>query len=146
MTNNPDNSTPIEIIDNSQSTQPTQATPTSNKTNVNSFSNIEIEDGRTLSTLVHLLGLVTSFLGPLLIYAITTNPLVKMHSKNALNFQISLAIYFLISSFLTIILIGLIGLLVCGILGLVLPIIATIKASDNIVEDYQYPFTLKIIS
>ncbi len=146
MSNNFDNSTPIKIIETEQSNPKTESTTTNNKPNVNSFSQSQIEDGRMLATFVHLIGFLTSLFGPLIIYVITTNPLVKMHAKNALNFQISLAIYFLVSGILSIILIGLAGILVFSVLAFVLPIIATIKAADTITEDYQYPFTIKLIS
>jgi uncharacterized protein len=144
MTNTPDN-TPIQVIDTEPSTQ-SQNSNTYNQPKVHAFSSLEIEDGRTLGILVHLLGMFTSFFGPLIVYAVTTNPLVKMQSKNALNFQISIAIYFVISTVLCIVLIGFVGLLVLSILAFVLPIIATIKASDNPSEDYNYPLTIKFLS
>lgn len=144
MSNDLNSANSVQISDTANSAP--QSEPTTDTESVNKFNQSEIEDGRTLAISVHIIGIFTSFFGPLIIYAITVNPLVKMHAKNSLNFQISLVIYWLITSALMLILIGFVGALALSILGLIFPIIATIKASDKTTEDYQYPMAIQFVS
>ena len=144
MSNDPSNPNPIQISDTANSTP--QSEPTTDRESLNTFSKTEIEEGRSMAVLVHILGIFTSFFGPLIIYAITVNPLVKMHAKNSLNFQISLIIYWSITFVLMLILIGFVAALGLSALGLILPIMATIKASDKITEDYRYPLSIPFLA
>lgn len=107
---------------------------------------------RTWDILCHisaLAGFVIPFgnvFGPLVVWLIKRDqmPSVNEHGKEALNFQISVAIYAIIAWLTVFILIGFI-LLPAVIIGfLVLTIIATVKASNG--EFYRYPFTIRFIS
>ena len=51
----------------------------------------------TLAVLTHILGLITGFIGPLVLYLVAKDNYTKEHSKHALNWQISYAIYIIIS-------------------------------------------------
>jgi uncharacterized Tic20 family protein len=91
------------------------------------------------------------FLGPLVIWLIKkdTMPFVNDQGKEALNFNITLAIIGMILLLLVIMTLG-IGLLVAipvGILvaigWLVMTVIAAIKASEGVA--YRYPITLRLI-
>ena len=91
------------------------------------------------------------FLGPLVIWLIKkdTMPFVNDQGKEALNFNITLAIIGMILLLLVIMTLG-IGLLIAipvGILvaiaWLVLTVIAAIKASEGVA--YRYPITLRLI-
>ena len=87
-----------------------------------------------------------NIIGPLVIWLIKKDEIaaVDVHGKNALNFQISMTIYILASSFL-----------ICGgplvllvwfplvILNFIFTIVATINASDGKV--YSYPMSLHLI-
>jgi hypothetical protein len=99
-----------------------------------------------LAILAHLLTLVAPLLAPLIIYLIKKNDsdFVREHAKESLNFQISLIIYYIISSIMALILIGFVLLAILGICNLVLVIVAAIKASDN--KLYRYPFCIRLIS
>ncbi|SMP54162.1 DUF4870 domain-containing protein [Anoxynatronum buryatiense] len=103
------------------------------------------QPGRGLAMIAHLLGLVTGFLVPLIIYLLVdqSKPFAKRHAAEALNFQITLMIAFFVSGILSLILIGILGFIIFGLLDLICSIIATMKASNN--EDYRYPLTIRFI-
>jgi uncharacterized protein len=106
------------------------------------------------SAFVQLLG-IPSVLGPLVIWLIRgDDPTVEPHARAALNFQMSLLIYFLIGwlvafvAFVTIIGIGVAFLIVAALIGLfilelVFALIATLAASRG--EFYNYPMSLQLI-
>jgi uncharacterized Tic20 family protein len=102
-------------------------------------------DERTFAILAHALGVVTSFLGPLVIYYLKEDEskYVADHAKESLNFQITIFIGYVIAMFLKIVLIGFILPWLLSVINLVLIIVAAIKASEN--KLYRYPFNLRII-
>ncbi|MBI3042227.1 MAG: DUF4870 domain-containing protein [Betaproteobacteria bacterium] len=85
-------------------------------------------------------------LGPLVVWLIKkeTMPLVDQHGKEALNFQITVLIAFVISALLTVVLIGFVLMFVVGIGALVLTIIAAVKISNG-QFDYKYPLAIRLI-
>ena len=109
-------------------------------------------DERTWGLLAHLsalAGFVIPFgnlLGPLVIWQIKKNemPFLDDQGKEALNFQITLTIAFLVSAILVFILIGFLLMLIVGIGGLVMTIIAAVNANNGV--RYRYPFTLRLIN
>ena len=91
------------------------------------------------------------FLGPLIIWLVKkdTMPFVADQAKEALNFNITLAIIFAILFVLTVATLG-VGILftgplyvIFGIAWLVFTIIAAIKANEGVA--YRYPFTLRLV-
>ncbi len=101
-------------------------------------------DDKNLGILAHLLGIFSGFIGPLIIYLVLEEKSkAKEHAKNALNWQLSLLIYSVISAILKIVLIGFILLFAIGILNLVFSIIAAVKASNN--EIYKYPLAIQFL-
>jgi uncharacterized Tic20 family protein len=91
------------------------------------------------------------FIGPLVIWLVKkdTMPFVDDQAKEALNFNITLAIVGLVLLLLTLVTFGFgallavpVGILV-GIAWLVLTIIAAVKANEG--ERYRYPFALRLI-
>jgi uncharacterized Tic20 family protein len=99
-------------------------------------------DERTLAILVHVLSIFFWIFPGLIIYLIKKDesPFVSDHAKEAMNFQITLTILYVIL-FITIV--GWIFLWVPWLLQLVFCIIASIKASD--LKLFRYPFTLRLI-
>ena len=102
-----------------------------------------------------LTGLLTSgvgcFLGPLIIWLVKkdTMPFVNDQAKEALNFNITLAIAFVVLIVVTMITFGIaifltfpLGVII-GLAGLVLQIMAGIKANEGV--SYRYPFTLRLV-
>lgn len=91
------------------------------------------------------------FLGPLIIWLVKkdTMPFVNDQAKEALNFNITVAIAFVILTILGIVTFG-VGFLITlplmviiGIAALVFIIIAAIKANEGVA--YRYPFTSRLI-
>jgi len=99
-------------------------------------------DERTLAILSHVLTIFFWIFPPLIIYLIKKDDskFVAEHARESLNFQITVAIVFIVL-FITII--GIFLLWILGILVLVLVIVATVKASEN--KLYRYPFALRLI-
>lgn len=91
------------------------------------------------------------FLGPLIIWLVKKDsmPFVDDQAKEALNFNITVAIVFFALFVLTLITLGL-GVLIAvpvgaivGIAWLVFTIIAAIRANEGV--RYRYPYTLRLI-
>lgn len=93
----------------------------------------------------HWLG-IGCFLAPLIIWLVKkdTMPFVADQAKEALNFNITVAIAGLICGLLMFVLVGFVLLPVLGIVWLVLIIMAAIKANEGV--SYRYPFALRLIA
>ncbi|HET8818660.1 MAG TPA: DUF4870 domain-containing protein [Xanthomonadaceae bacterium] len=96
-------------------------------------------------------GSIGCFIGPLVIWMMKkdTMPFVDDQAKEALNFNITVAIVFFVLLMLTLFTLG-IGILltgplmvIIGIAWLVLVIIAAVKANQG--ERYRYPLTLRLV-
>lgn len=102
---------------------------------------------RTMALVAHLLGIFTGFIGALIIWLVnkddSSKPFVIDQSKEALNFQITIAIAYIVSSILVVVLIGTLMLAAVWVANLVLCIMAAVKANNG--EAYRYPFTLRLI-
>ena len=100
---------------------------------------------RNMAVLCHILGLV-GIIGPLLVWFLTRekHKFIDDCGKEAVNYQISMTIYFMIAGVLCVILIGIPLLLALWITNIVLVIIAALKASKG--ERYRYPIALRFIS
>ena len=103
------------------------------------------DDEKVLAMLAHLLSLFTWFIGPLIIFLIKrdTKSLAYENAKHALNFQISLFIYYIIAFALIIILIGFLLIFILWIFALVAVIIGCIRAYEGNV--YKYPLEIPFI-
>ncbi|HZJ06062.1 MAG TPA: DUF4870 domain-containing protein [Nocardioidaceae bacterium] len=93
----------------------------------------------------HIGPLLLGFVAPLVVWLVfkDRSAFLNRHGKEALNFQISYFIYFVVATFSLILLIGFLLLPVVGIAWLVFMIIAAVKASNF--EDYRYPLTIRLI-
>ena len=100
---------------------------------------------KTLATIVHLAGLMTSWFGPLVIYLIKkdNDAFTAAHAREALNFQITLMLAFIVCAILTVVLIGLFMMWVVVMADLIFSIVAAVKASNG--KDYRYPLTIRLI-
>ena len=85
------------------------------------------------------------FIGPLVIWLMKKDSMafVADQAKEALNFNITVAIAGLVCVVLLFILVGFVLLPLLGIAWVVFTIIAAIKANEG--ELYRYPFTLRLI-
>jgi hypothetical protein len=84
-------------------------------------------------------------LGPLVVWLVKRgdSPEIDAHGKEALNFQISMLLYTLISGVFCLILIGFVFIAVLWVLNAVFVIIASIQASEG--KFYRYPMTIRFI-
>jgi uncharacterized Tic20 family protein len=103
-------------------------------------------DPKSMAMLAQLLGIFTGFLGPLIIYLVNgdKDPFVKHHSAEALNFQITLVIAYVVSFVLMLVLIGFLLFFVVWIASLVFMIQATLAANRG--EWYRYPINIRLVS
>ena len=109
------------------------------------------KDDRTWAMLCHLsavAGFVIPFgsiLGPLVIWLIKKDemPIVDLHGKKSLNFQITMAIAYIICFVLMFVLIGVILFPIVAIFAFVMVVLASIKANEG--KEFNYPLSLNLI-
>jgi hypothetical protein len=109
-------------------------------------SQLSPADEKLWATLIHIGGILFGFLPALIGYIVLKDrgPFIRAHTATALNFQITLAIAYVVGSILTIILVGFLVLAAAWILSIVFSIMAAIAANKG--EWYTYPLTIKFVS
>lgn len=120
------------------------------ETNVTS-SNVTQEE-KTLAMASHLLafaGYLIPFgniIGPLVLYLLKkdTSSYVCEHAREALNFQISITIYFAICGLLMLVVIGMFIFPVLLVIDIVFIIVAAVQASSG--KPYRYPLSIRFVS
>ncbi len=125
--------------------------PTDTSLTVNSTPQIT-SDEKTMGILSHSLGFLGIFpfffgiFGPLIIWLIKRNHSVYVNdeAKEALNFQISFFIYWLIIQALFIVYIGVLLIPIFGIFQFVVTLLATMQATKG--GGYKYPLCIRFIS
>lgn len=102
-------------------------------------------DQRMWAMLSHLGGILFSFIPPLVIWLMfkERGRFVEEQAKEALNFQITLIIGYIVGAILTIVLIGVIIVLLVWLAAIVFGILAAVAANKG--EAYRYPFALRLI-
>ncbi len=87
-----------------------------------------------------------AFLGPLVVWMVRreVDPVSAEHAKEALNFNLSVLLYGVISFVLVFVLIGLPMLAAVGILWIVATVRGIIAAGNG--QAYRYPVTIRFIS
>ena len=105
-------------------------------------------DDRNLAMLTHLSGFIFSLIVPLIVWLVHKDRADKAYlvgeAKEALNFQITVLIGYVICGVLAVILIGaLLGWLL-WLANLILCIVAAVKVSSD--GNYRYPFALRLVS
>lgn len=100
---------------------------------------------RNIAVLTHLAGIFFSIIPALVVWLLKKDDsiFIGAQSCEALNFQITILIAYMIAGVLAWILIGFLLFPIIWLANLVLCLIAAIKASKG--ENYQYPFTLRLI-
>jgi uncharacterized Tic20 family protein len=103
-------------------------------------------DDTTMAMLSHLLGLLVSWIGPLIIYLMKKDesPYVRDQSAEALNFQITMFIGYIVSGILMIVFIGALLFPIIWILSLIFHIQAAMAANKG--QNYRYPFAIRMIT
>ncbi len=102
-------------------------------------------DDRNMAMLAHLLGIVSGFVGALIIWLIKKDqsPFVDEQGKEALNFQITVMIGFVGSWILMFVLIGMLLIPLLLIANLVFCILAAVAVSKG--NHYKYPFAIRLL-
>ncbi len=106
---------------------------------------IDAQQERTWASAAHWSAILIGFLGPLLIMLTKGNesPFVKRQATEALNFQLTLLIAWVVSGILTLVLIGIVMIIVVAIISIVFPILAAVAANKG--EWYRYPLTIPFL-
>lgn len=97
----------------------------------------------TMAVLVHILGLMSSFIGPLVIYLISNDEFTKQNAAKALNWQIMFIIFMIISFILSFVFIGFIGLILFPLVDMIVCVIAAVRANEG--EVWDYPITINFV-
>ena len=105
-------------------------------------------DDRNIAMLTHLSGFILSIIVPLVVWLMNKDKPEKAYlvteSKEALNFQLTILIGYVIATILIVILIGVLLNWVLWIVNLVLCIMAAVKVSST--GSYRYPFALRLVN
>jgi len=121
-----------------------------NKSIMRDINYINSEE-QTFSMLCHLsaiAGFIIPFgniIGPLIIWQMKkdTYPEVDRQGKDALNFQISMILWLIVSAVLIFLVIGIFALIALGVLQLVMIIVASVKSNNG--ERFKYPLSIEFI-
>jgi uncharacterized Tic20 family protein len=102
-------------------------------------------DEKLWATLIHVGGMVSYFFASLIGYLIFKDrgPFVRDHARIALNFQISLAIYYAAGLLLTLAFIGYLVLLGVVVVNIVFSILAAMAANRG--QAFHYPLSIQFI-
>jgi uncharacterized Tic20 family protein len=103
------------------------------------------KDDCNIAMLSHLLGIFTGFLGALIIWLLKKDDsaFIASQSKEALNFQITITIGFIIAWLLAFILIGVIFVPILLIVNLIFCILGAVASSKG--QAYRYPLAIRLV-
>jgi uncharacterized Tic20 family protein len=95
--------------------------------------------------LAHLGGIVLGFIAPLIVLLVEgpKSPYTRHHAVEALNFQITIVIAYIVSSILLAVFIGFVLLPLVWIYNLIFCILAGVAANRG--DTYRYPATLRLV-
>ncbi len=106
------------------------------------------QDEKTLALITHLSGIVAGFIVPLIIWLINKDKpekgFITGQAKEALNFQITVILSWIVAVVLSFLLIGFLLYPIILIGNIVFCILAGIKANNG--ENYRYPVAIRLIS
>ena len=102
-------------------------------------------DARLWAMLGQLGGIIIGFIAPLIVMLVfgPRNAFVKKESTEALNFQITVLIGYIVSFVLMFVVIGIFLFFVVWILSLIFCIIAAVKNNQGI--EYRYPINIRFV-
>ena len=109
------------------------------------FTPMSPSDEKLWSALIQLSGLVLNFFGPFVGYLLLRQrgPFVREHSVSALNWQLSLLIYYFVGYILSLVLVGFVILGAAAVLNIVFSILAAMHAHRG--QLYVYPLAIKFL-
>ncbi len=100
---------------------------------------------KTFAVLAHVLGILTGFVAPLIFYLVKTekDSFVRDQAREALNFQITVAIAMFASFLLMFVIVGFVLTPAVYIANIVFAIIAAVRANKG--ERYRYPVAIRFV-
>jgi len=103
------------------------------------------KDECNMAMLAHLLGIFTGFLGALVVWLMKkdSSAFVGEEAKEALNFQITMAIGLIACWLLVFLLIGIVLIPALLIMNFIFCILGAISASKG--KPYKYPFAIRLL-
>ena len=104
-------------------------------------------DERLLALLMHLLALVSGFIGPLVIWVVKKDdsPCIDQHGQEALNFQLSILIYSLPIAVIAFLTCGLGALLLLPLFALIVTGCVLAAMQGHRGEACNYPLTIRLL-
>lgn len=107
----------------------------------------DAQNDRNMAILAHAGGIFFGFIPPLMVWLMKKDDkgalFTTTQAKEALNFQITVALALIISSILIFVLIGILLIWVVWLADIIFCVMAAIKASKG--ENYRYPVCLRLI-
>ncbi len=102
-------------------------------------------DETNIAMLAHLLGIFTGFIGAMVIWLLKKDDsaFIAEEAREALNFQITLMVGYVIAGVLAFLLIGLVLFPILFVLNLVFCLMGAMSASKG--KAYRYPFALRLL-
>jgi hypothetical protein len=102
-------------------------------------------DEKLWSTLTHVGGILFSFVVPLITYLVFKDrgPFVREHTRQALNFTLTMLIAYVAGSILTVIVVGGLVVFAAWVLSIIFGIMAAVAANKG--EMYRYPLAIQFI-
>lgn len=102
-------------------------------------------DEKNMAAVAHAGGILFGFIPALIIWLMEKeeSPFVSQNAKEALNFQITIAIAFLISFILIFVLIGVLLIWLVWMADIFFCIMAAVKSAKG--ESYRYPIAIRLI-
>lgn len=102
-------------------------------------------DDKTIAILTHLSGIFFGFIVPLIVWLVSRDekPWLTEEAKEALNFQITVTIGYIVSTVLIVVLIGAALAVAVWLFDVIFCIMAAVQTSQG--KQYRYPLTLRLI-
>lgn len=99
---------------------------------------------KAIAVFTHVLGIFFGFIPALVVYVAKKDSFfVLEHAKEALNFQLTVFVAYIVSWVLMFVLVGYLTMSITWMASLVLSFVAAIKASEG--KDCRYPFTINFV-
>ena len=119
---------------------------TEENTEVSASNTNPSNDDKNIATVTHLGGTVFAFVPALIVWILKKDDstFIADQAKEALNFQITMVLAYMVAGVLSWVLIGLVFFPIIWVLNIVFCIIAAISTSKG--ETYRYPFALRLIN
>jgi len=102
-------------------------------------------DEKMWSILTHVGGILFHWVAPLIAYLVLKDrgPFVRWHTRQALNFQLTLVIAYVVGGLLLIVFVGILVVLAAAVLNIVFGILAAMAANRG--EFYKYPVAIEFV-